>query len=239
MKKTCIPFFVMILMMISVNAYAYIAPDEISVTDYAGIISSNAKSYINSKNDILFAQTEAKIVFVTTDNTDGLSTEDYAQAVYKDWNMEGYGRGNSIMIVLSVNNDDYSFVKGSGVRYAIDDSLIYEYIVESLEPHFDEGNYDTAVLSMYNSLGSWYEKQYDGLDLSLDKNTSRYIGGDKIRDKEKQPSKLWMWIAAGVCVVGFLIFLKIKRNIEFRIRQHERRMLKKKYKIDIDKIVNS
>lgn len=242
MKKTlCIlSVIIMTCLLFDMNIYAaHVKPGEISISDYAGIIPDTAKEYIKSKNKLLFDKTKAEIIFVTTDSTDGLDTQKYASNLYGDWNLDSFGRANSVLFVISVNNNDYSFVKGKNISLAISDAKIYEFIVKDFEPYFGKKNYGEAAVRMYNSLAGWYENQYKNTDLSLTSDYSAYSSGTVTKDIEQQPGRLWIWITAAAVILILIIVFRIKRRIEFRIRQHERRILKKKFKIDIDKIVNS
>lgn len=229
-----------ILLVCTVPAsYAHAKPDEISVSDFSGVLSDTAKSYIKSKNDILYSHADAKIIFVTTESTDGMGINDYCETLYSNWGISYLGRRNSILIVIDTVGKEYAFVRGRNMRFAITDTQLYKYMVDYFEPHFANDSYDKAVLTLYNALGNWYEQHYNNLSLGLDENVERYMYGEKTKDKELVQSKLWLWIAIGVCLVLLVIVLKIKRNIELKVRQHERRRLRRKFKIDIDKIVNS
>jgi len=240
MKKICfIIMIAIILTTLPVSALAHSKPDDISFSDFSGIVSDGAKDYIKSKNIILFEKTEAKIIFVTTDSTDGLSANEYAKSLYSSWGIGSLGRGNSVFVVMSDKTKDYGVVQGKNIRRALDDSTLYKFIAEDFEPHFDKGNYDDAVLSLYNRIGKWYEENYNGLNLELDSNTEKYKTSQITPDKEKTPNKFIMWIGIGAIVIFMIVFFKIKRHKDFKTRQHERKLKRKRTKANIDKIVNS
>ena len=227
------------ILFLSTAANAHIKPDDISVSDYSGVLSDGVKSYIKSKNELLSASTGAKIIFVTTEGTDGAEIDEYCKKLYASWGISSLGRNNNIIITIDTNKKEYSFERGRGIRLAIAEDEIYQYIIDSFEPYFANENYDKAVMSLYNALGSWYENQYSGLKLGLDDNIQKYTGGNKTKDTDPQKSMLWIWITAGVVVVACIVLLKIKRNIELKYRKIQRRRLRKKFQIDVDKIINS
>ncbi len=230
---------IVLICSISTNVRAHLRPDDVSFTDYCGMISDGIKDYVKSKNDILFEQTEAKIIFVTTNSTDGLSVNEYAKNLYSSWNVGNIGRGNSVFIVIASDSNDYGVVQGKNIKRILNDSILYEIIAETFEPEFAKGNYDKAVFNLYNSLGKWYEEHYSNLDLKLSKNISGYISSQKTKDIDKEPPNILMWIGIGVVLVMIIIFFNIKRNVDFKTRQSERRIKRKRNKADIDKIVNS
>ena len=229
----------LLLNILTVSASAHAKPEEISVNDYAGILTDSSKSYIKSKNDILFSHTEAKIIFVTTESTEGLSINDYCTKLYSDWGMSKFGRRNSFFVVIDASGKEYSFVRGKNIRYAISESEAYKYMTDYFEPYFAQGSYDKATISLYNALAKWYESHYNDLNLGLDENIDRYTYGAKTKDAQVVESKLGLWIGAFACVLIIVIALIIKRRMELKMRQNERRRLRKKFQIDIDKIINT
>ncbi|MBQ4630704.1 MAG: TPM domain-containing protein [Clostridia bacterium] len=234
-------FFVALLLIISIAAptFAYSKPANVSVSDYCGILSDSSKNYIKSKNDVLFSQTEAKIIFVVVPSTGGLTIEEYCNNLYSQWEISSIGRNNSIFFVVDAKKKEYDFIIGNNISLALTDIQVYDFILNKFEPCFETKEYEKAFLGLYNALGKWYENHYNALNLNLDENLDKYTSGKTTADKEKPKSNLWIWITLGVCVALLITVYKIKHKVELRIRRHEREKLRRKYKIDIDKIVNS
>jgi len=229
----------LLLCFITVNPSAHTKPTEVSFSDYSGIISNGVKDYVKQKNKLLYEKTDAKIIFVTTDETDGLSISDYTKKLYSSWNIANMGRGNSVFVVISSNTNEYEFIQGKNIRRILNDSVLYNIISNDFEPIFAKGDYDVAVIKLYNSLGRWYEENYQGLDLSLDDNAQNYISTEKTKDVDIKKNNVWLWICSGAGLILILVFFNIKRKADFKSRQNERRIKRKRNKADIDKIVNS
>ena len=225
--------------MLTISASAHAKPNELSVNDYAGILTDSSKSYIKAKNDILFSHTQAKIIFVTTQSTEGQSISDYCSMLYSEWGMAQFGRRNSFFVVVDASKKEYSFLRGKNLRYAISESEAYKYMTDYFEPYFAQGSYDKATISLYNALAKWYESHYNDLNLGLDENIDRYTYGEKTMDVAEVESKLGLWLGVLACVIIIIAALSIKRHMELKMRQNERRRLRKKFQIDIDKIINS
>ena len=230
---------IFVLSFFGTNVFAHLKPAEVSISDYSGVISQGAKDYVKSKNNTLYSQTEAKIIFVTTDQMDGLEANEYTKKLYSSWNIANLGRGNSVFVVMSPQMSDYSIVQGKNIKRILTDELLTEIVVHNFEPHFAKGNYDDAVLSLYNSLGKWYEQNYNGLTLELSDNFEIYKSGKRLADVPDKPDRTWMWAGLGAAIVVVIVFFNIKRRIDFKTRQTERRVKRKRSKADIDKIVNS
>ena len=239
MKRIIYILLLISLLLSAITVNAYERPSELSVSDYSGVIANSAKDYIKSKNESLFSQCEAKIIFVTVPSTDGAEIDDFTASLYSEWKISKLGRGNSILFVIDTTKNEYSFYIGKSIRYTLTETIVYRYIVDCFEPYFADKQYSAAVLNLYNAVGGWYEEKYNNVSLNLDTNINKYTSGKASKDIDLAKSYLWVWIGLGACVVLLLAGFKIKRSIELRIRKMERRRLRKKFKIDIDKIVNS
>ncbi len=241
MMKTLyrIVILVLIFACFGICAKAHIKPNEISVSDYSGVISEGIKNYIKEKNEILFEKTEAKIIIVTSDTTNGTDANKYAQSLYSSWNIGRLGRGNSIFVLIAPKSDDYAIIQGKSIRRILGDSELYGFISSDFEPYYTGGEYDEAIFMLYNRIGKWYEEKYDDLNLNLSENYAMHKSGEKIKDIDKDPMKVLVWIAAAVVLIMTAIFFRIKRKVDFKARQQERRIKRKRSKADLDKIVNS
>ena len=231
--------FIIILSFFALPVSAHVKPDDISLNDYSGVISDGVKSYIKANNTQLFSQTGAKIIFVTTNSSQGMSTLEYTKNLYSSWDISDIGRNNSVFVVMCTDANDYSVIQGKNIRRVLNDSILYEMMSNDFEPYFANGDYDSAIMSLYNCLAKWYSKHYSGLNLNIDDDFDKYKTGVKTADTEEEPSRLWLWIFIFVSFIMLITFFKIKRNLEFKIRQRERIQKRKTRKVDIDKIINS
>ena len=220
----------------TINVFAHAKPSKINVNDFSGVISDAVKDYVTAKNDILFEKTEAKIIFVTTETTDGLSINDYTENLYKSWGIGSLGRKNSIFIVIDTEKSEYGFVRGKNIRYAFPDAEIYQYFIDYFEPSYSEDSYDRAVMTLYNAFGKWYESQYNDLSLDLDDDLSHYMYGVRRKETERTQSKTFIWVMLLVCVFTLGLALKIKHNYRLKTRKAEREKQKTMSQVDIDKI---
>lgn len=231
--------FILLFSYTGICAEAHIRPDEISVSDYSGIISDGVKTYIKEKNALLFEKAKAKIIIVTSDTTNGTDANEYARSLFSSWNINRLGRGNSIFVLISPKSDDYAIIQGKNIRRALNDSELYGFIASDFEPYYSNGDYNEAIFRLYNRIGRWYEEKYEGLLLGLDDNYEIHNKGNKIKDIDKDPMKIWVWVAVAVALIMIMIFFRIKREVDFKARQQERRIKRKRSKADLDKIVNS
>lgn len=233
MKKYIKTIVSLLLIITLVSSLCYALDNDIQdVYDYNGVIYDATKKYIETKNDILFSETRAKIIFTLTNSTDNLDTKTYAQKLYGSLNISSYGRSNSIFIVVSLNNNDYHFVKGKNLKYEIMDYEIYDHFINNFEPYFENKEYSKAVISLFNSLATWYESKYNINDLNLDSNIASYLYGTKTKLEMPLSDNFYYYIALGVFLIGALVVFKIRRKIILDSRSTQRRRMRRKHYLD-------
>lgn len=114
-------------------------PDTQYILDEAGVLSQDTIRSLQQRSASLYAQTGAELDVVVT-NDIGSDIQDYAEDIYRSWNISNAG----ILLVLSIQADDYYALYGSAVtNYFKNDiqNILYEY----LEDDFAMGNYDAGL----------------------------------------------------------------------------------------------
>lgn len=167
-------------------AYAAEVPDTISVHDNAGILSSSTEKYILTQNEALSKSCGAKIIFLTDDTTDELSTNEYANFIFKEWNIEKIGRSNSVLVFMCPEKNDYIVLVSDGISAALTKVFANECLVKYMEPDFAKKNYDEAAVKTYNAFAGWYNDNYNKVELSLTEDLSEY---EAIVDYEEKVSR--------------------------------------------------
>jgi len=106
-------------LLVSATAFAASVPDPTSdfyVNDYVGVLSGDTKSDIVSKNDGLYNATGAQIVVTVVQDTGGVSMEQYAYDMANAWGIGSAEKNNGVLLLLSVGDDDYQCIQGSGLE---------------------------------------------------------------------------------------------------------------------------
>ena len=154
-------------LLVSGTAFAASVPDPTSdfyVNDYAGVLSNDTKSDIVSKNSALYNATGAQIVVTVVQDTGGVSLEQYAYDMANAWGIGSAEKNNGVLLLLSVGDDDYQCIQGSGLETLLPTSTLSRILQEDLEPDFAAKDYDAGVkktfASLYEAVSDIYG--YDG-----------------------------------------------------------------------------
>lgn len=176
---------------------------SIYVQDYAGVLSGETKSRVNSLSGSLAAQTKAQVVVVTLKTLDDTPIEDYGLGVMREWGIGDKTLNNGVLVLVAVGDRQSRIGVGYGLEGALPDAKVGRIQDEYMIPYFQKGDYDKGILNGYLAVMNEVAKEYK-LDLKTDaKPQARH-------DKSNAPSawdSLPWWaqlLLAGGIVLLFL-----------------------------------
>lgn len=125
---------------LSITAYA----KNPSVVDSAGLFTESQKTAIEAKVEETISVTGVDIVIVTTNDTQGKTSEAYSDD-YFDYN--GYGLGeerNGILLLINMGDREIHIsLRGSGTNFFSDTNI--ENALDFMSPYASKGQYEKAV----------------------------------------------------------------------------------------------
>lgn len=160
MKRFCrrwgaLALSALLALALPVAAFAASVPEptaDFYVNDYAGVLSDSTKSDIIEKNDGLYSATGAQIVVSVIQNTGGISMPQYAYEMANDWGVGSAEKDNGVLLLLSIGDDDYQCLQGSGLESLLPTTTLSRILQEELEPDFAAKNYDAGVRKTFAAL---------------------------------------------------------------------------------------
>lgn len=224
--KRIIAFFIIFIFLFSMPVSAKKTDDFLSVIDSAGILSEETERYIYTQNKQLSEETGARIIFLTAEDTDELSVNEYASKSFDDLGIKKLGRSNSVFVFICTGDRDYSLIVSPGINASLTDSYAQKCLVEYLEPDFEKGDYDKAVVRCFNAFGNWYSDTYS-IDMEFTEDMTEYksiIKTEKKQRKIRTIFKVIFWVALTVSLLYALIrYRREKRMKKLRQKRQERR----------------
>ncbi|MGL6220282.1 MAG: TPM domain-containing protein, partial [Lacrimispora sphenoides] len=121
------------------------------VNDFADVISEDVENEIIEYGSRLEEQTGAQVVLVTIDFTNGDSMENYSMDLFNKWKIGSEEKNNGLLILLSVGDDDYWAMQGSGLEDTLSSGKISSILNEYLEPDFAAKDYSTGAEKVYGA----------------------------------------------------------------------------------------
>jgi uncharacterized protein len=149
--------FILTAAILPIGVFANDVPkpaDIFYVLDMSGVLKDDTINYIVEKNDLLYYETGAQIVVVTTDFVRNGDLEQYAYNLFNDWGIGSKQKNNGILLVLSIGDDDYFCMQGRGLENTLTSGTIGNMLEEYLEPDFAKQDYDAGVRKIFDALYS-------------------------------------------------------------------------------------
>ena len=147
--------------------------EDFYVYDGANVLTYETEGHIVFCNELLDDACGAQIVFVTVDTVGNESIDDYALALYNDWQIGDARKHNGVLVLLAIDDDDYYALTGTGLDLELSAGILKEYVDEYLEPDFAERDYDEGVRKLFDAL---FERVADicGADVTLADGDARF-----------------------------------------------------------------
>lgn len=141
------------------------------VNDYAGILSADARSRIESSLAAYDAQTSTEIVIVTFRSLEGGSLEDVSMRLAEKWKIGKKKKDNGVILIFALEERVVRIEVGYGLEGTITDAVSSSIIRTVIAPKFRTGDYDGGTADAVNALmkaaaGEYTADASDGGELS-------------------------------------------------------------------------
>ena len=140
--------------------------EDLYYLDQAGVLSEETKALIYFNNVNLEEACEGQVVVVILRSLNGADTGDYAYRLTNNWELNGYDASNRILVLMSIEDDDYYVVQGKAVERFLTPARISEINDEYLEPDFAARNYDAGAAKVFRAFAEEMANGY-GANLAI------------------------------------------------------------------------
>ena len=176
MKKN-ICYLLLILLLAGVLPFQTAAAETLEptsafyVNDFADVISEDVENEIIEYGRKLEEQTGTQVVLVTIDFTNGESMENYSMDLFNKWKIGSEEKNNGLLILMSVGDDDYWAMQGTGLEDTLSSGKISSILNEYLEPDFAAKDYSAGAEKVYGAFiqelgGQWKNASDNGGTIS-------------------------------------------------------------------------
>ena len=141
------------------------------VQDYAGVMSAETKTRINSLGSQLAGKTKAQIVVVTVPTLEGIPPHEYALGILRQWGVGDKTLNNGVVMLVSVADRQSRIEVGYGLEGPLPDAKTGRIQDEFMVPYFQQGDYDKGILNGYRAIAGVVAKEYK-LELKADEKAA-------------------------------------------------------------------
>jgi uncharacterized protein len=115
------------------------------VNDFSSLLSAEMRADLETLLRAVEADTKAEIAVAIVPSLDGMSVEEYANALFKAWGVGKEDLDNGVLVVVAPNEREMRIEVGYGLEPVLPDGLAGEIIRTNFLPHFRNENYPAGI----------------------------------------------------------------------------------------------
>ena len=115
------------------------------VNDFANVIDPATEATIDRALDQLEQKTTSEIAVATVESLNGMSVEEYANRLFKEWGVGQAKQDNGVLVLVAPNEREIRIEVGYGLEGVLPDGLAGQVIRDDFTPRFKEGDYSGGI----------------------------------------------------------------------------------------------
>jgi uncharacterized protein len=115
------------------------------VVDAANILKPEERAAIEAKLKAYEDKTSDQVVVATVTSLDGTSVEDYANRLFRHWQLGQKKNNNGALLLVAPNERKLRIEVGYGLEGALTDALSKVIITTAIAPQFQKGNFAGGI----------------------------------------------------------------------------------------------
>ena len=130
------------------------------VNDYVGVLDSETVEKIVAVGKELEKKTTAQVVVVVVPSLSGLTVEEYANRLFREWGIGQKEKNNGVLLLVAMSDRKVRIEVGYGLEGAIPDGKAGRILDEYVIPYFKEGEYDKGIYYGYLAIAKEVAREY-------------------------------------------------------------------------------
>ena len=115
------------------------------VVDGANILKPEERAALEAKLKAYEDKTSDQVVVATVTSLDGTSVEDYANRLFRHWQLGQKKNNNGVLLLIAPNDRKLRIEVGYGLEGALTDALSKVIISTAIAPQFQKGNFAGGI----------------------------------------------------------------------------------------------
>lgn len=115
------------------------------VTDLAELIDPSTEASIDQQLADLERRTSSEVAVATVRSLDGISIEEYANRLFKEWGIGQAKQDNGVLVLVAPNEREMRIEVGYGLEGVLPDGLAGQIIREDFTPRFRNNDYSGGI----------------------------------------------------------------------------------------------
>ena len=164
---------ILLYMAFTPSVKAMVSPtNDFYINDYANILSSETENYILNKSIALNNVDGTQIVVVTVPDLEGMSLEDYATQLFRNFGIGDKNKNNGLLLLLALEERQFRVEVGYGLEGILPDGKTGRFQDEYIIPYLKNNNWDEGIKNGYDA---FYKEIVTLNNLNIDYNNPNEV----------------------------------------------------------------
>ena len=141
----CIGAFAVLLLLPALAAAQSFPKPTGRVNDFANVIDAATEAEIDRMIDQLERKTSSEIAVATVMSLDGMSIEEYANKLFKEWGVGQAKQDNGVLVLVAPTQREMRIEVGYGLEGVLPDGLAGEVIRDQFTPKFKNRDFSGGI----------------------------------------------------------------------------------------------
>lgn len=210
-----IKYLILILLYIAFtpSVKAMVSPtNDFYINDYANILSSETEDYILNRSIALNNVDGTQIVVVTVPDLDGMSLEDYATQLFRNFGIGDKNKNNGLLLLLALEERQFRVEVGYGLEGILPDGKTGRFQDEYIIPYLKNNDWDEGIKNGYDA---FYKEIVTLNNLNIDYNNPNEVGSSSTSTTKSKSGDgygfIFMILVYLLPLIGGVIGDKIRR----------------------------
>ena len=128
------------------------------VNDFAALLSAPARAALEQRLQDVETRTSSEIAVATVTTLDGMSVEEYANRLFKEWGVGQEKTDNGVLILVAPNEREMRIEVGDGLESVLPDGLAGEIRDQQFLPRFRDDDYAGGITAGVSRIADIVEK---------------------------------------------------------------------------------
>ena len=128
------------------------------VNDFAEILDAFNRSALEQRLQDVETKTTSEIAVAIVKSLDGMSNEEYANRLFKEWGIGQADKDNGVLVVVAPNEREMRIEVGYGLEGVLPDGLAGELSDQQFLPRFRANDYVGGIVAGVNRIADIVEK---------------------------------------------------------------------------------
>jgi uncharacterized protein len=135
--------------LIALTLLAVVLPQDPNqrVHDFANLLSADQRAELERISRDVEQRTTAQIAIVTVRSLDGMTIDEYAPELFKNWGIGRRKTNNGVLFLIAPNERRMRIEPGYGIEPLLTDSLCGEIQDKHVVPRFKQGNFAEGIVA--------------------------------------------------------------------------------------------